>query len=151
MKRIENLWNFCKIKTNLPFQKEVGSKVTYRFIKSGITLIHSFNPKFLQDSTLEIQERGFNDRIVGQTYGKVKKQFGMKNSPVKMPQQVFFPEEILKLKDKYSLIIQQDKNRHYKVTLSPFVPKNIYEIFDTVNLISLYLWKTIYFSEITKN
>ncbi|WP_235893349.1 hypothetical protein [Litoribacter populi] len=151
LKRIENLWNFCKVKTNLPFQKAVDSKVSYRFIKSGITLIHSFNPKFLQESQLEIQERGFNEKIVGQVYGRVKKRFGMKNSPVKMPQQIFFPEEILRLKDKYSLIIQQDKNRHYRVLISPFVPKNIYEIFDTVNLISLYLWKTIYFSEITKN
>jgi hypothetical protein len=152
LKRIENLWNFCSIKTNLPFQKNVDKQVTYRFIKSGIGLTHSFNPKFLSDSKLVMQEKGFNDKIIHQVYGEVKKRFGMKQKvPIRKSDSVFFSEEILKLKGKYDLIIEKDKNRHYKVTISPFVPKNIYEIFETVNLISLNLWKTIYFSEITKN
>jgi len=29
LKRIENLWNFCKIKTNLPFKKSVEQQVAY--------------------------------------------------------------------------------------------------------------------------
>jgi len=130
----------------------VEQQVAYRFVKSGIVLEHRFNPRFLQESKLMMQEKGFSEKIIGQSYGAVKKRFGMKQ-PISFSKKatVFFPEELLKLKTKYDLIIERDKNQHYRVILSPFVPKNIYEIFDTVNLISLHLWKTIYFSEITKN
>jgi len=151
LKRIDNLWNFCRVKTNLPYTKSVDKIVSYRFIKSGIELLHQFNPNLLQSSKLLLVEIGFLEKANKYTYGSIKKQFGVKTPSVMGGAKIFFPEEILALKKKYNLIVEQDKNGKFRVTLSPFVPKNIYDIYNTINLISIHLWKTTYFSELTKN
>ena len=152
LKRIDNLWNFCKIKTNLPLRRTVDEKeVSYRFIKSGVELSHKFNPHLLQASNLFLTEKGFLDKGNLFTFGAIKKKFGIKTPHIVSSSKDFFPQELLILKEKYNLIIEKDKNGRFRVSISPFIPKNIYEIFKTVNLISLHLWKTIYFSELTKN
>ncbi|HSJ68920.1 MAG TPA: hypothetical protein VK921_14645 [Anditalea sp.] len=151
LKRIDNLWNFCRVKTNLPYTKTVDNLVCYRFVKSGIELLHQFNPHLLQSSKLVLQEIGYLEKANRFTFSSVKKQFGMKTPYVKGGPKIFFPEEILALKKKHNLIVEQDKNQKFRVTLSPFVPKNIYDIYNTINLISIHLWKTTYFSELTKN
>jgi len=151
LKRIDNLWNFCRVKTNLPYTKSVDKMVSYRFIKSGIELFHQFNPNLLQSSKLVFVEKGYLEKANRYTFSSVKKQFGVKTTPVIGGPKIFFPEEILALKKKHNLIVEQDKNGKFRVTLSPFVPKNIYDIYNTINLISIHLWKTTYFSELTKN
>lgn len=151
LKRIDNLWNFCRVKTNLPFTKTVEKEVTYRFTKSGIELLHKFNPHLLQSSKLLLKEVGYLEKANRFTYSSVKKQFGLKTPHIVGGPKIFFPEEILTLKKKYNLIVEQDKNGKFRATLFPFVPKNIYEIYNTINLISTHLWKITYFSELTKN
>jgi hypothetical protein len=151
LKKIDNLWNFCRIKTNLPYQKTVDNEVTYRFVKSGIVLLHQFNPNLLQTSKLFLTESGFIDKAKRYTYSSVRKQFGVKTPHIPGTPKVFFPIEILELKKKYNLIIEQDLNGKCRVTLFPFVPKNIYDIYNAINHITHHLWKTTYFSELTKN
>ncbi|KEO73587.1 hypothetical protein EL17_11850 [Anditalea andensis] len=151
LKRIDNLWNFCRVKTNLPCTKTVDKVVRYSFVKAGITLIHEFKPNLLQTSKLTLIEKGYLDKAKKNIYGAIKKQFGVKTPHLNGSSAIFFPEEILALKKNHNLIVEQDKNGKFCITLSPFVPKNIYDIFNTINLISIHLWKTIYFSELTKN
>jgi len=151
LKKIDNLWNFCKIKTNLPYQKRVDDEVSYRFVKSGIVLLHQFNPNLLRTARLFLTESGFMVKANRFTYSSVKKQFGIKTPPKIGGPKIFFPEEILDLKKRYNFIIEQDMNGKYRVSLFPFVPKNIYEIYNTINHITHHLWKTTYFSELTKN
>lgn len=151
LKRIDNLWNFCRVKTNLPYKKSVGKEVSYRFVKSGIKLLHQFNPHLLQTSKLLLVELGYLEKANRYTYSAIKKQFGVKGPQIVGGPKIFFPEDILSLKKNYNLIVEQDKNGKYRITLFPFVPKNIYEIYNTINLITTQLWKTIYFSELTKN
>jgi len=151
LKRIDNLWNFCRVKTNLPFTKTVEKEVSYRFVKSGIELVHWFNPNLLRSSKLRLVETGYLEKANKFTFSSVKKQFGVKTPLIIGGPKVFFPEDLLALKQKHNMVVEQDKNGKFRITLSPFIPKNIYDIYNTINLISIQLWKTTYFSELTKN
>lgn len=152
LRRIDNLWKFLGIKNNLPVIHSLEDGINYRFVKGGLELVHHFNPKFLHHSSLRLEERGFQENLSCHHYTANKLRFGFKPkiaSPVSKV--IFFPKELLSLHSKFDLEIHKDRNGHFKVVISPFSPKNIYEILDAANLISRNLWKKNFFAEGIRN
>lgn len=152
LRRIDNLWKFLGIKNNLSVNYSLHEQMRYSLVKGGLELIHQFNPKFLNKSFLILQERSFQDNLAYKKYISQKQRFGIKPkmaSPVK--DSVFFPKELLDLQKKFDLEIQKDRNGHFKVSISPFVPKNIYDILNVVNLVSRTLWIKNFFAEGIRN
>lgn len=47
--------------------------------------------------------------------------------------------------------VQMDRNGNYSISLSPFVPKNVYQILDSVNYVCQEMWKKNFFSEGIRN
>lgn len=152
LRRIDNLWKFLGIKNNLTVNYSLQEEMKYTLIKGGLELTHQFNPKFLKKSNLIIQERNFKESLPQQRFLSQKQRFGIKpklSSPVKNA--VFFPKELLDLQHSFDLEVQKDKNGHFRISLSPFVPKNVYDILNAVNLISRTLWVKNFFAEGIRN
>ncbi|MEX2593394.1 MAG: hypothetical protein WD426_11515 [Anditalea sp.] len=149
LKRIDTLWHFFATQNNLFLKKSVEKEVSYRIIKEGIELIHSFSPNFLEQSSLTIQSKNFEMAV--HYYASGKKQFGIKVPFHKPNEKLFFPKELLKLNSLFNLYVEKDRSRLMKVTLVPFHPKNIHQILKPVNLITKTLWNSVYFSETIKN
>lgn len=146
LRRIDNLWKFLGIKNNLSVNYSLHDEMKYSIVKGGLELTHQFNPKFLSKSSLLIQERSFQDNLAHQKFMSQKQRFGIKPkvaSPVMSS--VFFPKELLDLQKKFDLEVQKDRKGHFKVTISPFVPKSIYDILNVVNLVSRTLWVKNFF------
>ncbi|SNS07958.1 hypothetical protein SAMN06295967_10336 [Belliella buryatensis] len=152
LKRIDNLWRFLCLKNNLTPQHQVGLKVSYAVRKGTQRLIHQFNPKLLLDSSLYLEDVKFQENLVHRTYQAQRRRFGIKQktfSPASTA--VFFPNELLKLGLKFDLEVRQDRHEHYSIRIGPFNPKNIYDILDTVNLISRTFWVKNFFAEGIRN
>lgn len=152
LKRIDNLWKFLSIKNNLQLKHQVGKEVIYNINRGSQGLTHQFNPKLLLDSSLHLKDLQFQEMLVHRHYKASKKRFGVKEktlSPVSSV--VFFPKELLKLGLSYDLEIKQDRHDHFSIRISPFNPKNIYDILNTVNLISRTLWVKNFFAEGIRN
>ncbi|WP_114748331.1 hypothetical protein [Pleomorphovibrio marinus] len=149
LKRIDNLWHFFATQNDLFLKKEVHQVVEYEFEHRKIRLTHSLNPKIPLHSHLVLSHRDFDLGV--DRYTVSKKRFGLKSTPRQTFQQQFFPNELMKLTSAFNLYVERDRHKHIKVTLEPFVPKNIREIRNPVNLISKCLWRFSYFSELIKN
>lgn len=152
LKRIDNLWKFLSLKNNFQLIHQVGKEVNYSVNRGSQSLTHRFNPKFLLDSSLLLKDIQFQENLLHRHYQASKKRFGVKEksfSPVSSV--VFFPKELLKLGLKYDLEIKQDRHDHFSIRISPFNPKNIYDILNTVNLISRTLWVKNFFAEGIRN
>ncbi|TVP48305.1 MAG: hypothetical protein EA341_11325 [Mongoliibacter sp.] len=150
--RINNLWKFLGIKNNLTVNYSIHDEMKYSLVKGGLELTHQFNPKFLNKSFLKLQERSFQDKLVYQKFISQKQRFGIKPkvaSPV--VSSVFFPKELLDLQKKFDLEIQKDRKGHFKVIISPFAPKTVYDILNVVNLVSRNLWVKNFFAEGIRN
>lgn len=151
VKKIDNLWRFLSIKNNLPVKLDIDHHVHYKMVKENIQIIHQFNPKLWQESSLIIEERSFQEKAVLQHYHHKKLRFGFHAELTSTHVQIFFPRELLQLKTTYELDIRKDRHGNYHVSLSPFVPKNVYQILDAVNFVSKELWKKNVFSEGIRN
>jgi len=151
VKKIDNLWRFLSIKNNLPLKLELDHHVHYKFTKGNIQVIHQFNPKLWQESSLIIQEKSFQEKSILQHYHHKKQRFGFHSEMTSTHVQIFFPKELLHLKAKYEMDIQKDRHGNYQISLSPFVPKNIYQILDSINFVTRELWKKDFFSEAIRN
>ncbi|MFC0261944.1 hypothetical protein [Fontibacter flavus] len=150
--RINNLWKFLSIKNNLKVECSKNGEVNYDIIKGSLTLKHAFNPQFFQQSRLTLADRNFQDKQCQQSYMAQKKRFGIKEKIISPASKVqFFPNELLVLHHKFDLEVQKDRFGNYKVTISPFMPKNIYEILDNVNLIARTFWVKNFFAEGIRN
>ncbi|MFD2034108.1 hypothetical protein ACFSKL_04860 [Belliella marina] len=152
LKKTDNLWRFLVIKNNLKIDHQVSLHVNYRIQKGDQELIHSFNPKLPQTSTLSIRDKGYQVNLLHKHHQTAKKRFGIRQKAISpVSANIFFPKELLKLSLKYDLEVHQDRLGHYNVTISPFHPKNIYDILNTVNLISRTLWVKNFFAEGIRN
>ncbi|GAB3661225.1 hypothetical protein GCM10028791_35600 [Echinicola sediminis] len=151
VKKIDNLWKFLSIRNNLPLKMELDHQVHYIFTKGNVQVIHQFSPKLWQDSKLIIQEKNFQEKWVQQHYHRKKKRFGLPSEMTSTHVQIFFPKELLLLKTRYEMDIKRDKQGHFQVALSPFVPHNVYQILDAVNFVGRQLWKKNFFSEGIRN
>lgn len=151
VRKINNLWKFLSIRNNLPLQLAVDHQVNYLFEKEKMVLLHQFNPKLWQESTLSLFQKDFQDKFVQQQYHHKRKQFGVKNQLTSTHVQLFFPRELLRLKNDFEMDIQKDRSGKYLVRLCPFNPTNVYQILDSVNYISRQLWKKDFFSESIRN
>ncbi|AWW30629.1 hypothetical protein DN752_11115 [Echinicola strongylocentroti] len=151
VRKIDNLWRFLSIKNNLPVKLELDHHVSYKFIRGNIQVTHQFNPKLWQSSMLHISEKLFQEKSVQHRYHHKKKQFGIHYDMTSTHVQIFFPRELLQLKNQYELDIQKDRHGNYQISLSPFVPKNIYQILDCVNFVCKEMWKKNFFSEGIRN
>ncbi|MEX2564888.1 MAG: hypothetical protein WD431_02990 [Cyclobacteriaceae bacterium] len=149
LKKIDNLWHFFATQNQLFLKKTVDSKVKYCFNKNQINVCHSFNPKFIEQSSLIITPIGFEMGM--EHYASSKKKFGCKTPTMKLHQKLFFPKELLKLNASYTLYVEKDRFKNFKIILEPFHPKNIKEILHPVNLITEILWGFRFFSEVVKN
>jgi hypothetical protein len=152
LKRIDNLWRFLTIKNNLSLNHQAGMRVSYSVHKGAQHLTHQFNPRLLLDSSLCLEDSKFQENLVHRHYQAKKKRFGVKQqvfSPASSV--VFFPKELLKIGLKYDLEIKQDRHDHFSIRISPFNPKNIYDILNTVNLISRTFWVKNFFAEGIRN
>ncbi|MCH7401239.1 hypothetical protein ACFOUP_06755 [Belliella kenyensis] len=152
LKRIDNLWKFLSIKNNLHLRHLVGDSVTYMIGKGSQKMTHRFNPRFLSDSILILEDVNFQSKLICKQYHAPKKQFGIKQASMSPASSVvFFPKELLKLSLKYDLKIHKDRYDHYAIAISPFNPKNIYDILNAVNLMSKSLWIKNFFAEGIRN
>ncbi|MBD8488913.1 hypothetical protein IFO69_09170 [Echinicola sp. CAU 1574] len=151
VKKIDNLWRFLGIRNNVPVKLELDHHVSYSFVKGNIQVKHQFNPKLWQESSLVIQEKSFQEKSVLQHYHHKKQRFGFHTEMTSTHVQIFFPRELLHFKTKYEMDIQKDRHGNYQIILSPFVPKNVYEILDSVNFTCRELWKKDFFSESIRN
>ncbi|WP_215225475.1 hypothetical protein [Echinicola shivajiensis] len=151
VKKIDNLWRFLGIKNNMPVKLDLDNHVHYSFKKGNILVKHEFNPKLWLESSLVIQEKTFQDKAVLQHYHHKKKRFGIHSEMTSTHVQIFFPRALLHLKNKYEMDIQKDRHGNYQIRISPFVPKNVYGILDTVNFITNEMWKKDFFAESIRN
>ncbi|MFC4874098.1 hypothetical protein [Negadavirga shengliensis] len=149
LKRIDNFWHFFATQNQLFLKKKVGSEVRYCFTKNSINLCHTLNPKFLSESRLSMKHMDYELGV--EHYASAKRRFGFKLMPENVHQRLFFPKEILKLNSNFSLYVERDRFRNFKVTIEPFHPRNIREIMRAANLVSETLWGFKYFSETIKN
>jgi hypothetical protein len=149
LKRIDNLWHFFATQNQLFLKKEVDNRVLYTLKKNKIRLIHSFNPRFTIQSSLSIGPESFEMAV--KTYAVSQKRFGMPKTLPNLQKPIFFPKELLKLSGNYSLLIEKDRFKNLRVTLEPFLPKNIKNTSSPINLISETLWAFRYFSNTVKN
>lgn len=152
LKKIDNLWRFLSLKNNYQLNHQVGREVTYSVIRGSQNLTHRFNPKLSIDSTLYLKDLQFQESLIHRHYQASKKRFGVKEktfAPVSSV--VFFPKDLLKLGIKYDLEIKQDRHDNFSICISPFKPKNIYDILNAVNLISRTLWVKNFFAEGIRN
>jgi hypothetical protein len=150
--RIDNLWKFLGIKNNLKVNTFLENGIKYHFVKGSQELIHHFNPKFLQQSTLCIRERKFQDHLVSNNFTAQKQRFGVKQKHYSPATSViFFPTALLPLQYSFDLKIEKDQMGHFQVLISPFNPKSVYDILNAVNLIHRTLWGKNFFAEGIRN
>jgi hypothetical protein len=149
LKRIDNLWHFFATQNQLFLKKEIDSRVLYTLKKNKIKLIHSFNPRFSIQSSLSIGPEAFEMAV--DSYAASQKRFGLPATALKLQKPIFFPKELLKLTGNFSLIVERDRFKNLRVTLEPFLPKNIKNTSSPINLISETLWAFRYFSNTVKN
>lgn len=121
LKRIDTLWHFFATQNNLFLRKKVEMEISYTFLKGNIQVIHIFKPNFLEYSSLTIQARDFE--VAVQHYAAAKKRFGIKEPFPKNYGKLFFPKELLKLKNIHSFFVEKDRSGLMKVTLVPFSSK----------------------------
>ncbi len=117
--------------------------------KGEIEVKHSFNPQFLTASSLVIQVHNFEMPV--QQYAATKKRFGIKVPFQKPNAGIFFPKELLKLSALFSFYVEKDRFGRFRVTIAPFIPKKIQEVYKPVNLVTKALWDFDFFSETIKN
>lgn len=151
VRKMDNLWKFLSIKNNLPVTIQVDQLIKYTFRLGNMQLSHQFNPKIWQQSTLTLADKDFQERAILKHFHHKKKKFGFQQDLTSTHVQIFFPRAILQLKTHYELEVMQDRSAHFCLVISPFVPKNIYEILDAVNFSSKELWKRNFFSEAIRN
>ncbi len=152
LRRIDNLWKFLGIKNNMTVNNFIRNGINYRLVKDGLEIFHHFNPKVLQKSSLQIQEINFQEDMNSQHYNAQKHRFGTKFKSVSPASiLIFFPKDLLALKSKFDLNIQKDRSGHFRVEISPFSPKTVYDILNAVNLTTNCLWKKNFFSEGIRN
>ncbi len=151
VKKIDNLWRFLGIKNNLKPDISVNHQINYRFIKDDLVVVHQFNPKFWQDSYLIISHKYFKEKNFLQEYHHKRKIFGVRTFPSTTHVNIFFPKELLRLKNDFEININKDHAGHFQIKISPFIPKNVYYILDKVNFITSILWKRHFFSESLRN
>ena len=149
LKRIDTLWHFFATQNNLFLKKTVETEVCYKMRKGEVEVLHTFNPRFLSESSLSIQNPNFE--IAVRHFGAAKKRFGIKVPFQKPNEGLFFPKELLKLTSLHSFYIEKDRMGAIKVTLIPFLPKRISDIHKPVNLVTKTLWGFNFFSETIKN
>lgn len=149
LKRIDSLWHFFATQNDLFLKKEVVKNVSYKLARKDILIHHCFNPKFPLLSKLSIQPKAFGVSVA--SYVAEKKRFGIHMPAPFSLQKPFFPREVLQLSSAHTVQVDRDKDRNLKVTLIPFLPKNIHEIRKPVNQITSCLWGFKYFSELVKN
>lgn len=149
LNRIDNLWHFFATQNNLFLKKTVEKEVSYKMRKGDIVVIHTLKPNFLEESSLTIQSHNFEIGV--RHYAAAKKRFGIKTPFQKPNERLFFPKELLKLTGIYSFYVEKDRAGGMKVTLVPFIPKKISDIFKPVNLVTTNLWNFNFFSETIKN
>ena len=149
LKRIDTLWHFFATQNHLFLKKTVEKEISYKMRKGEIEVIHSFNPQFLSASTLFIQAHNFE--IPVQQYAAAKKRFGIKVPFQKPNEGIFFPKELLKLRALYSFYVEKDRFGRFRVTVEPFIPKKIQDVYKPVNLVTTALWNFNFFSETIKN
>src|SRR5690554_1637538 len=149
LKRIDNLWHFFATQNNLFLKKTVEKEVSYKMRKGDIEIIHTIKPNFLEESSLTIQSHKFEIGV--RQYAVAKKRFGIKIPFHKPNESLFFPKELLKLSSIYSFYVEKDRSGGLKVTLIPFMPKKISEVYKPVNLVTETLWNFNFFSETIKN
>ena len=149
LKRIDTLWHFFVTQNHLFLKRKVDKEVSYQIIKGEIELIHQFQPNFLKQSSLIIQNKNFEVPV--QHYAAEKKRFGIKLPFQKPNEKLFFPKELLKLTNIFNFYVDKDRVGGLRVTLVPFQPKNFGEILKPVNLVTKTLWSLTFFSETIKN
>jgi len=149
LKRIDALWHFFATQNHLFLKKTVETEVVYKIRKGDIEVSHTFNPRFLSESNLCIQNSKFEMAV--RHYGAAKRRFGIKVPFQKPNEGIFFPKELLKLNGLYSFYVEKDRVGAMKVTLVPFLPKKIADIYKPVNLVTKTLWGFNFFSETIKN
>lgn len=149
LKRIDTLWHFFATQNSLFLKKTVEKVISYKFRKGEIEIKHTLNPKFLSESSLSIQAHNFE--IPVQQYAAAKKRFGVKVPFQKPNEGIFFPKELLKLAATFSFYVEKDRFGRFRVTIAPFIPKKISEVYKPVNLVSMTLWNFNFFSETIKN
>lgn len=152
LQRINNLWKLLSIKNNLALECSRNEKVTYEIVKGKLEVQHLFNPKFLEDSVLLIKERGFQENLCHLTYTSQKKRFGIKEKPLPVAaQKLFFPKELLLKYQDHDMEVKKDRQGHLFISISPFIPKNVYDILDHVNPIARTFWVKNFFAEGIRN
>lgn len=149
LKRIDNLWHFFATQNQLFLKKEIDSRVLYTLKKNEIKLTHTFNPLLTIQSSLSIGPETFEMAV--NSYAASKKRFGLPGTSLKHQKNIFFPKELLKLTGNFSLLVERDRFKNLRVTLEPFLPKNIKNTSSPINLISETLWAFRYFSNTVKN
>jgi hypothetical protein len=152
LKRIDNLWRFLGIKNNLKLEAYLEEGIIYHFQKGNQELIHHLNPKFLQQSSLCLREKSFQNNFVFKNFESHKQRFGVKQKSFSPASTIiFFPKELLSLKYQYDIKIEKDRYGHFQVCISPFNPKTVYDILNAVNLIHRTLWGKNFFAEGIRN
>ena len=149
LRRIDNLWHFFATQNNLFLKKNVETEVSYKMRKGDIEVIHTIKPNFLEASSLTIQSQNFEIGI--RHFAAAKKRFGIKVPFHKPNERLFFPKELLKLSSSYSFYVEKDRSGGLKVTLLPFIPRKISDVYKPVNLVTMTLWNFHFFSETIKN
>lgn len=149
LKRIDTLWHFFATQNSLFLKKTVEKEVCYKMRKGKVEIKHVFNPQFLAESSLSIQVHNFEMAV--RQHAVAKKRFGFKVPFHKPNEGLFFPKELLKLSALYDLYVEKDRFGGLRVTLAPFMPKKISEVYKPVNLVTKTLWDFNFFSETIKN
>lgn len=149
LKRIDTLWHFFVTQNHLFLKRKVDKEISYRIIKGEIELIHQFQPNFLEQSSLILQNKNFAAPV--QHYAAERKRFGIKLTFHKPNEKIFFPKELLKLTNLFNFYVDKDRLGGMRVTLMPFKPKKMGEILKPVNLVTKSLWNLTFFSETIKN
>jgi len=149
LKRIDTLWHFFATQNSLFLKKTVEKEISYKVRKGEIEVKHRFNPQFLSESSLSIQ--AYNFEMPVRQYAAAKKRFGIKVPFQKPNEGIFFPKELLKLTALFSFYVEKDRFGRFRVTIAPFIPKKIPEVYKPVNLVTTALWNFNFFSETIKN
>lgn len=145
--KIDNLWKFLAAKNRLDLHRSVQTgMVVFTLTKGPIQLKYSFSPQFHLRSSLLLMDKDFSEEKIRQQFVKEKKVFGMapKMAAVSNPS-IFFPEALLSLENKHSLKVEKDTNGLMRMEVFPFSSENIWEVMQTVNLLSSSLGKGKFF------
>jgi len=144
--KIDRYWKFLAHKNGHHLEVNVAESVTYVLSNHNLKVLHNFFPSQRIKSSLTIQDKSYKESEVNKKYVKCKKRFGLK-TPLssKVGSIVFFPQVILELEKYGDLEVIKDPRGNYSIKVSPFFPKNIIQIIDLVNAVSITLHQDQFF------